>query len=279
MGSHSAKRGASAAARGFGGPELRAKTAATKPALDELVNEAPAGGHAATEAGAGGRRERRRTHKIVRTVVGLGTTALAIAGAATLIFGGNDGSKVETGPALLETGTPTPPKGDALLEQARGTVQRNVNNGENGNTVHILLGTVTTETPDGQKVTFADPIVSWEGLPAQAAQQLEAGKFDTSILDGRLFSLKPGSDKTTPGNFDHGVEAIPITGTTTYTPLGGGPKIVDQAINWESADNVAVDHSGAPLEVNVQTDQVAQHKVGGAWHELAVGQQVPTPHA
>lgn len=258
------------------------------------AGRAPEEEHPAPDADkrpAGGKPERRRAHKAIRTVTGLGFTGLALAGAITLgkgIFTDNAPDKVPTGPSLLDpTNHATqanPTTGEAWKNKLRMDVQRQVNNGEHGKTVTIAPGILTVETPDGQHVSYANPIVNLDGLTQQAAANVRAGSFDASswkLLDGRVFATGAAKDTPIQGqegpNFDRGIVDIDVTGTDAhFTSSPNGPHLTDVAVDWHSAAPIAVG-SGGPLEQNIKNGQYGQHAVGGDWQPMQVGAQVPTP--
>jgi hypothetical protein len=248
-------------------------------ALGEPVSEAPAGGAASRpESPAGAKAERRKRRRPLRVAFGLGVTALAVVGAGYVIAGANndDGPKeAPKGPALLETGAPAPAKGAALLEQLKGEEQVKVNNGENGKEVNVLIGTVTTNGPDG-KVTYTNPIFNLTGVPEAAVKQMEAGKFDPATLGGlargRLFALGEPHNIPTPGhpeNYDRGITAIDLSAGAQIKPGG----VAEVAVGWEEPNNVAVTTDGDPLAYNTKTAEVAQHAAKGDWEPLVVGEQ------
>jgi hypothetical protein len=257
------------------------------------------------ERPAGGKKERRAGRRAIRMATGLGLTAFALCGLGVLVKGiaTNDApDKVPAGPALLDPTNHDVPgqangggnlTGDALKAKLHADVQRLVNNGEgddgkgkNGTTVTVAPGILTVATPDGQHVSYVNPIVDLDGLPQQAAATVRAGHFDAAswnLLDGRVFAT--GAAKNTPlqgqtgPNYDRGVVDIDVTDTgAQFAPAQGGPHITDVAVSWESADPIAVGAQG-PLEQNTKTGQFGQHDVGGNWQPMLVGAPVNTPPA
>jgi hypothetical protein len=257
------------------------------------AGRAPEDEHPAPDADArpgGAASERRKSHKFVRRATAIGLLALTTVGAIQLIRGvsGDDTPKIPTGPALLEpSNNPNAGAnltGDALKAQLHADVQRLVNNGEHGKTVTVAPGVLTIKTPDGQRVSYANPIVDLDGLTQQAAANVKAGKFDASswnLLDGRVFATGAAKDTPIQGqeghNFDRGVVDLDVTGTDAqFTPSPNGPHLTDVAVSWETSAPIAVG-SGGPLEQNVKTGQYGQHDVGGNWQPMLVGAQVNTP--
>jgi hypothetical protein len=257
------------------------------------INPAPGGGNAQPKPGAAGERERRRSHRVARVGTALGLTALLIGGGYEL-FGGNDGPKeVPTGPSLLDdahmSGAPTAPgqmNGSALRQKLHEDVQRNVNNGEHGNTVTVVPGQLSFDTPDGQRVHIMNPIVDLDGLPAQTAAAVKDGNFgpaDINLLDGRVFGIGASSNTPIQGqegpNYSHGVVDLDVTGTNaSFEPSPNAAHVIEVAIDWHTADPIAIG-SGGPLEQNIKTGQYGQHAVGGNWQPMEVGVQPPQPGA
>jgi hypothetical protein len=253
------------------------------PRHGEPIKNAPAGGAGSRpESPAKAKAERRNRRRPLRVVAGLAAVAAVGAGIALTVGGLNndDGPKeVPKGPSLLETAAPAPATGAALLEQLKGEEQVKVNNGENGKKVDVLIGTVTTNGPDGP-VTYTNPIFNLTGLPETAVKQMEAGKFDPaslgSLAQGRLFALGAPHNTPTPGdpeNYNRGITAIDLSGGAQIK----AGDVAEVAVGWEEPNNVAVkvteDGNAVPLAYNTQTAAVAQHAANSEWKPLVVGAQ------
>ncbi|MET0779508.1 MAG: hypothetical protein ABWY71_01600 [Candidatus Saccharimonadales bacterium] len=279
MGNHNAKRGQSAAARGFGGPELRVKPPSDKPEFGKPINEAPAGGKAPTAEGAGGKNERRSKKNLRPKVVAALAGVVAVAGILQMASG-SDHHEVPTTPNVLTTGG---------SETALQAATRKANNGEHGETVLAATGIVTYKSKDGKLVSTAHPIVELSGLGDAVAAQAKAGHFDVKSLGDRIF--RPNVPTNTPvgdhDNYDRGFTVIPSADIVGYTPGAPDPVDGDQLIEVSLPANHAGNEGNQPgtqdpYDISLKTGAIGQHNGSGGhpakgYAEFVVGQEVPTP--
>lgn len=207
----------------------------------EAANRDAAAGHAVPEPAAPAAERPRQNRRVSRKFVAIaGISALALCAVAVPSAfqdnpsGHRPGQQVGTsGPNRLPANPITgEPMGTA--EQRKDHVQRAVNSGEYGKTVHTLPGVLTYRGDSGRNVTVRNPIIVSEGLPGGNATTFDPKK---DIFGGRIFGLTPGSYDPTQGvGQSYGVVPVEPGSVIKWDGPVTPKAIVDVELGWRKSD-------------------------------------------
>lgn len=171
-------------------------------------------------------------------VVGAGALIAGLCGLAGPHFhetneNGRPGSDVGTrGPNQLPVSATVTGDPMGTPEQRQAAVQRAVNNGEYGKTVHTLPGDLTVKGPGGKDMHIYNPIVVTEGLPRDAASI----NLQSNVLGGRIFGLTPGGYDPTKG-VGQSYNLVPIdpAAVTGWKGATSPEQIVNVELAWDKS--------------------------------------------